>query len=94
MIDLDRLGQPMTGDGCRAEPFGEQHREALKAACAEDREIWAIYSTSFGPEHFDASIDALRAKPTNRTFVLFGRATSWSGMSSCLGDVDRGPPAR
>ena len=31
----------MTGDGCRAEPFAEQHRDALRAACAEDRDIWA-----------------------------------------------------
>ena len=36
----------MTGDGCRAEPFGEQHRDALRAACEEDLDIWQIYSLS------------------------------------------------
>ena len=84
MIDLARLAGPMTGDGCRAEPFSERHRQALKSACGEDREIWAIYSTPFDPEHFDASIDALRAKPGNRTFVLFD-GDSLAGMSSYLG---------
>ena len=36
MIDRDRLGEPMAGAGCRGELFSEKHREALKAACAED----------------------------------------------------------
>ena len=27
MIHLERLDEPMTGDGCRAEPFSEAHRE-------------------------------------------------------------------
>ena len=81
MVDLSGA---MTGDGCRAEPFAERHREALKAACAEDREIWAIYSTPFDPEHFDASIDALVAGPTNDVFVLYDRDTL-AGMSSFLG---------
>ena len=49
MIDLDRLGEPMTGDGCRAELFSEAWRAPLKAACAEDGEIWEIYSVSFDP---------------------------------------------
>ena len=41
MIDL---GGVMSGDGCRAEPFAEAHRDALRAACAEDRAIWQIYA--------------------------------------------------
>ena len=53
----DALGLPMTGDGCRAEPFTDKYRQALKAACAEDKEIWQIGATDFGPTGFDASID-------------------------------------
>ena len=53
------IDAPMTGEGCRAEPFSEKHREALKAACAEDREIWEIYSLNFGPDGFDRTIDEL-----------------------------------
>ncbi len=78
------LDAPMTGDGCRAELFGEQHRAALKAACAEEKDVWAIYSTPFDPTHFDASIDALASAPQNRTFVLFD-GDHIAGMSSFIG---------
>lgn len=74
----------MQGDGCRALPFGEDSRTALRDACAEDREIWEIYSTSFGPEHFDVSIDKLAGSPLNRIFVLFD-GDELAGMSSFLG---------
>lgn len=81
---IERLEAPMTGDGCRAELFAERHRDALRDACAEDEDIWAIYSTPFDPEHFDASIDALSSAPLNRTFVLFD-GDAIAGMSSFLG---------
>ena len=35
----------------------------MRAACAEDRDIWQIYAINFGPTDFDASIDASRGKP-------------------------------
>jgi len=57
---MSGLGAPMTGDGVRAEPLSEAHRDALKAACAEDLGIWEIYSLNFGPEGFDASFDRIR----------------------------------
>ena len=40
---IDCLSAAMTGDGCRAELFSDQYRDALRAACAEDSDIWAIY---------------------------------------------------
>jgi RimJ/RimL family protein N-acetyltransferase len=80
---IDGLDAPMSGDGCRAELFGEQHREPLKAACAEDPDIWAIYANNFGPEGFDASIDLYRSTSRNRTFVLF-EGDQLAGMSSFL----------
>jgi RimJ/RimL family protein N-acetyltransferase len=88
MIDLERLGRPMVGEHCAAEPFAEQHREALKAACAEDDEIWQIYSTNFGPDRFDESINFYTFNPRNRTFVLF-EGGELAGMSSFLG-IDEG----
>jgi RimJ/RimL family protein N-acetyltransferase len=91
MIDLARLAEPMTGEGCRAELFSEKHREALKAACAEDREIWQIYANNFGPDGFDQSIDLYTSSPRNRTFVLFDGA-ELAGMSSYLG-IDEGRQA-
>jgi RimJ/RimL family protein N-acetyltransferase len=84
MIDLERLAEPMTGDGCRAELFDEAHREPLEAACAEDDKIWQIYATNFGPDGFDAAIDGYITNPNNRTFVLFD-GDELAGMSSFLG---------
>ena len=88
MIDLERLSAPMSGDGCRAEPFGEAHREALRAACAEDGEIWQIYANNFGPAGFDRSVDTYTSNPRNRMFVLFD-GDQLAGMSSFLG-IDEG----
>jgi RimJ/RimL family protein N-acetyltransferase len=80
----DELEKPMFGDHCRAELFEERHREPLKAACAEDRDIWQIYANDFGPDGFDASIDSYVSNPRNRTFVLFD-GDELAGMSSFLG---------
>ncbi len=85
---LEDLGQPMVGDGCRAELFEERHRDALRAACAEDRDIWAIYSLNFGPPDFDATIDAFSSRPNIHTFVLYD-GDELAGMSSFLG-IDQG----
>jgi RimJ/RimL family protein N-acetyltransferase len=84
MIDLDRLGQSMIGDNCRAELFSDKYRQPLKAACAEDGEIWAIYANNYGPEGFDDSIERYVSNPSNRTFVLF-EGDELVGMSSYLG---------
>jgi RimJ/RimL family protein N-acetyltransferase len=91
MIDRERLAAPMAGEGCRAEMFEERHRGALKAACAEDAEIWAIYAADFGPDGFDASIDGYVADPNNCTFLLFD-GDELAGMSSFLG-IDEGREA-
>jgi RimJ/RimL family protein N-acetyltransferase len=74
----------MTGEGCRAELFSEEYREPLRAACAEDPEIWEIYANNFGPDGFDESIDRYVSSPANRTFVLF-EGEELAGMSSYLG---------
>ena len=83
------LGDAMAAGDVRLEPLAEAHRAALKAACAEDREIWPIYSTSYGPDHFDANFDLMLARPDWRTFALF-RGGALAGMSSFMGiDTDR-----
>lgn len=87
---MSGLDSPMRGDNCRAEPFSEPWREPLKAACAEDGEIWRIYANNFGPDGFDDSIDFYRSSDRNRTFVIF-EGDELAGMSSFLGiDEDRG----
>jgi RimJ/RimL family protein N-acetyltransferase len=80
---VNDLAAPMRGNGCTALPFAETYRAALKAACAEDREIWAIYSASFAPDRFDASLDIWLARPDLRLFILF-EGDELAGMSSFL----------
>ncbi|QIK78243.1 GNAT family N-acetyltransferase [Sphingomonas piscis] len=84
MIDLQLLSQPLAGDGCSGEPFTEARRDALRAACAEDPAIWAMYAVNFGPPDFDRTITDYVARPTTRTFVLFD-GDELAGMSSFLG---------
>jgi RimJ/RimL family protein N-acetyltransferase len=78
------LGAPLAGDGIRGEPFEDRHRDALRAACAEDPDIWNIYVTNFGPADFDRNIDLLSTHRRNCTFVLF-EGDDLVGMSSFLG---------
>jgi RimJ/RimL family protein N-acetyltransferase len=88
MIDLGRLAEPMIGENCAAELFEERHREPLKAACAEDGEIWEIYANNFGAGGFDDSIGRYTSNPNNRTFILFD-GDEIAGMSSFIG-IDEG----
>jgi RimJ/RimL family protein N-acetyltransferase len=78
----------MIGEHCAAEPFGKQHRDSLKSACAEDHDIWDIYANNFGPDGFEESIERYTSNPKNRTFVLF-EGEELAGMSSYLG-IDEG----
>ena len=84
---IERLAEPMTGDGCRAEPLAEVHRDRLREACAEDLDIWEIYYISYAPEHFDASFDALLKRPWV-PFALF-EGDTLVGMS-CFINIDDG----
>lgn len=52
------------------DPVAEEHRAALKAACAEDLDIWEIYAVSYDPEHFDDSFDRLRSRPDAQAFAI------------------------
>jgi RimJ/RimL family protein N-acetyltransferase len=57
----------------RMVPLAECHLEPLRAACAEDPDIWDIYPHSMLGDHFDAAIAGRRAMPG----VIF---------AACLGD--------
>jgi RimJ/RimL family protein N-acetyltransferase len=84
------LGAAMEAADLRIEPLAEVHRQALKAACALDPDIWPIYSVSYDPAHFDASFDALVARPATHAFAILldGQLV---GMSAYLGiDAERG----
>lgn len=85
---MTQLAAPMTGDGCRAEPMTEAHREQLRAACAEDPDLWQIYYSDFGPDAFDASFDTLMAREDWHRFALYNGG-AFVGMS-CYLNIDRG----
>lgn len=55
----DRLHIDLADGDLRLVRLGEAHRDALRDACALDREIWPIYGMSYDPDHFDASFAAL-----------------------------------
>jgi RimJ/RimL family protein N-acetyltransferase len=84
------LAAAMQDGELRIEPLAETHREGLREACAEDREIWLIYATSFDPWHFDASFDLLLSRPGWQAFAILDGA-SIAGMSAYIGiDPERG----
>ena len=80
------LAAPMAGDGVRAEPMAEAHRELLRAACAEDPDLWQIYYADFGSDAFDASFDVLMAREGWHRFALFD-GDAFVGMS-CFLNID------
>ncbi len=84
------LAAPMADGDLLIEPLREDHRAALKAACAEDPDVWSIYAISYGPEHFDASFELLRSRPNWRAFaILLGG--EMVGMSAYIGiEPERG----
>jgi RimJ/RimL family protein N-acetyltransferase len=83
-LDLATLGAPMGEGDLALEPMAEAHREVLKAACAQDLDIWSIYSTSYDPDRFDASFDLIRSRPNWRCFSIF-LGSELAGMSCFLG---------
>lgn len=86
----DRLGAAMANGDASLEPLAAAHRIALKAACAEDLEIWPIYATSFDPDQFDMSFDLIMSLKRWRRFALFS-GDRLVGMSCYIGiDAERG----
>jgi RimJ/RimL family protein N-acetyltransferase len=83
---IDRLRAPPSQDGLTLEPFAEHHREGLRAACAEDPEIWAIYPNNWIGTDFDPNFDGQIANPKRIPFVLF-EGDRLIGMS-CYLDAD------
>ena len=78
------LADPMADGSIRLEPLAEPHRAALKTACAQDLDIWPIYAFSYDPDHFDASFDALLARPYGHGFAIFS-GQRLIGMSCYIG---------
>ncbi len=80
---LDRLYIDLTDGDLRLVKLAEVHREALRAACAADAGIWPIYSSSFGPDHFDKSFDTLIGGTGRMPYAIMDRDTL-VGMTAWL----------
>jgi len=63
MADAQSLAALLADADLRLEPFAQAHREPLRAACAEDADIWEIYPHSMLGEHFDPAIAGRLATP-------------------------------
>jgi RimJ/RimL family protein N-acetyltransferase len=51
-------------------PLVEAHRDALRAACAADLDIWAIYATNFGPPDFEHNFTALIGHDSRMPYAI------------------------
>jgi RimJ/RimL family protein N-acetyltransferase len=78
------LAAPMRDAELRIEPAAEEHRELLRAACAQDEAIWDIYPISFLGNHFDPNFDEMFIGTRDIPFILFD-GDCLIGMSSFLG---------
>jgi RimJ/RimL family protein N-acetyltransferase len=79
----DRLYVELAAGDLRLVKLTEVHREALRAVCAADADIWTIYSSSFGPGHFDPSFDALIGGGGRMPYAIFDGETL-VGMTAWL----------
>jgi RimJ/RimL family protein N-acetyltransferase len=78
------LGSSMDDGETAIIPLAEAHRSQLRQACAEDSDIWPIYSASYDPDHFDQSFDTLVARPDAQAFAILSEG-ELVGMSAYLG---------
>ena len=100
----DRLYVELADGDLRLVKLAEAHREALRAVCAADGDIWTIYSSSFGGEHFDASFDALVGGGGRMPYAIFDGDTlvgmtawlrpDWSAETVEIGNSYLHPNAR
>ena len=59
----------------RLEPLAEHHLEPLRAACAEDKDIWDIYPFSMLDDNFDNAIEAFHDTTNWVRFAVINRET-------------------
>jgi RimJ/RimL family protein N-acetyltransferase len=70
----------------RLEPLEERHRDAMRAACAEDDAIWTMFGISYDRDHFDESFSRLLCNDQRLPFAIMvdgepAGLTAWIGTS-------------
>ncbi|WP_430414217.1 GNAT family N-acetyltransferase [Parasphingorhabdus sp.] len=82
MVDLSQL---LEAGPVRLEPLAEHHIEPLRAACAEDQEIWEIYPVSMLDDNFDRAMRAFHDLKSWVQFAVISTATGkLVGMSNYI----------
>jgi RimJ/RimL family protein N-acetyltransferase len=71
MANAAALRSSLHGGEVRLELFADRHVEPLRAACAEDPDIWEIMPSALFGGHFDAEIAARRKGAEAGTAVLY-----------------------
>jgi RimJ/RimL family protein N-acetyltransferase len=75
---------PLRENDLHLQPLTETHREGLRAACAEDEDIWVIYPFSFIGEAFDPRFDWLLAGGTQRQSYAIHLGEVLVGMTAWI----------
>ena len=65
-------------------PLTEAHREALRAACDADGEIWLIYPFSYAGEAFDQQFDLMLSSDRPRRCYVIQLADEIVGMTAWI----------
>lgn len=75
---------PLSDDQISLEILGEHHREGLRAACAEDSEIWEIYPFSYVGAHFDPAFDRMTGPNPGRLCYAIFDGDALVGMTAWI----------
>lgn len=75
---------PLTDGDLKLDPLVEAHREGLRAACAEDEEIWEIYPFNFLGAAFDERFEWLLNGGPQRQCYAVRNDDSVIGMTAWI----------
>lgn len=89
-MSAPQLYVPLEEGDLRIEPLREDHREGLRAACAQDEAIWEIYPFCYVGDHFDPQFDSLLAGPPGRCVYAVFKEGVVVGMTAWIAFGDPG----
>ncbi len=90
MSEVHPLSSKLNEGDVTLEPLAERHIEDLRAACAQDQEIWDIYPVSMLDEHFDTAMRKFHQTDSWVQFAVVYRG-KLVGMSNYINpDPDNG----
>ncbi|MFM9851977.1 MAG: GNAT family N-acetyltransferase [Sphingomonadaceae bacterium] len=86
---MDNLYVPLAEGDLSLVPLTEVHREGLRAACAEDSEIWEIYPFNYVGEQFDVQFTLMITPGRPRRCYAILAGDEIVGMTAW---IDHGAP--